>query len=219
MTGTTIPYDNMSTVSNPTPPTPFFTKCCFCIPIRMGCFILGYLSLLINVVHSILYLALTTYLSVSTHGFDHFDGPSNLDERQLAELDEMEKPILQRIELVMVIVLLANFIWLFINIACLVGLHKRRPGPVRMFVAFASVKLILSLAAYIFLMTTNNSSTQTTIAESFDFALAAYFILVYYVYSLQLEREEMQRIQHIPEAVNNLAFIYPSKLDKKTLVA
>ncbi|XP_031764990.1 uncharacterized protein LOC113509198 [Galleria mellonella] len=217
MTGSTIPYDNMST---PSKPLPFFTKCCFCIPLRIGCFILGYFSLVIKTVHTITLIGFTAYFGYTTHGFDHFDRPNDMDERRVAELDIMEKPILKRIELFFAIALLANFIWLFVNIACLVGLHKRRPGPVRLYVSFATFKLILSLVGIISLMGTDLTRVLTAIFEMFTFVLAAYFILVYYVYAMQLEREEFERQSNITfEHVKTIGDIYPTKLDKQNLVA
>ncbi|XP_059061679.1 uncharacterized protein LOC131854579 isoform X1 [Achroia grisella] len=216
MAGTTIPYDNMST---PEKSWPLFTKCCFCIPLRTGCFIMGYFSLVIKLLHTITLIGLIAYFGYTTHGFDHFNMPEGIDDHQKANLVNIERPILKRAELYFVIALLANFIWLFVNIGCLVGLHKKRPGPVRLYVSFATFKLILSLVAIVYLLGTNKGNLITIIAELFIILLSAHFILVYYVYVNQLERQEQDSESVNVEQVSNISHIYPTKLDKKTLVA
>lgn len=48
--------------------------------------------------------------------------------------------------------------------------------------------------------------------------LAAYFILVYYIYAVQLERELAENQERPEMTANDIAFIYPTKSDKQNLV-
>lgn len=48
--------------------------------------------------------------------------------------------------------------------------------------------------------------------------LAAYFILVYYIYAVQLERELVETQDRPEMTANDIAFIYPTKTDKQNLV-
>ncbi|XP_026328078.1 uncharacterized protein LOC113236285 [Hyposmocoma kahamanoa] len=196
-----------------------FTKCCCCIPLRTGCFILGYLNLVFNTFHTLALLTLTTYIGISTHGFDHFDsdGPHEV-LNEVPNIESVEKPFLNQIGVLLMVVLCANVAWLMINVACLVGLHKKRPGPIRIYVGFATGRLLLSLAGFVYLVMTSSATTHTIVAHSADIGLAAYFILVYYIYAVQLERE-LAETQERPEmTASDIAFIYPTKSDKQSLV-
>ncbi|XP_059061681.1 uncharacterized protein LOC131854579 isoform X3 [Achroia grisella] len=213
MAGTTIPYDNMST---PEKSWPLFTKCCFCIPLRTGCFIMGYFSLIIKLLYTIKLIGMIEYYGYSTHGFEYFEIPEDFDDQQIANLKIVQRPVLKRIELYFAIALVVNCIWLFVNIGCLVGLHKRRAGPIRLFVSLAIFKIILSPIAVIYLM---GGDSATIVIEIFIFLLSAHFILIYYVYANQMEREK-QDIQSVTiEHVPNISIVNPIKLDKQNLVA
>lgn len=48
--------------------------------------------------------------------------------------------------------------------------------------------------------------------------LAAYFILVYYIYAVQLERELAETLERPEMTASDIAFIYPTKTDKQSLV-
>ncbi|XP_059061680.1 uncharacterized protein LOC131854579 isoform X2 [Achroia grisella] len=214
MAGTTIPYDNMST---PEKSWPLFTKCCFCIPLRTGCFIMGYFSLVVKILHTITLIGITGYFGYTTQGFEHFNIPEDYDVRNLAKLRIIERPILKRAELYLIIALLANFIWLFVNIGCLIGLHKRRPGPVRLYVTLAIFKIILCPIAVKYLV---GVDIVTIAIELFMFVMSTHFILVYYIYAKQMEREAQQQdTESVIVEVPKISHIYPEKLDKQNLVS
>ncbi|CAK1589310.1 unnamed protein product [Parnassius mnemosyne] len=212
-----VPYDNMSTTSQS---ESLFTKCCCCIPLRIGCFILGYLNLIINLIHTLSLVTLTAYIAFSTHWFDHFDTDQPRTEIERAiEVKSLERPLLLHVEILLLIVLLMNIVWLVINVACLVGLHKKRPGPIKMYVTFATARLILMVLGLVYIIMPGHTSPQTIISYSVDLGLAAYFIFVYYIYAVRLEREENKN-QVMPEIKpNNVVFVYPPKIDKEALVA
>ncbi|XP_047998610.1 uncharacterized protein LOC125235982 [Leguminivora glycinivorella] len=211
----TLPYDTISTASQSRTES-LFTKCCCCIPLRLGCFILGYLNLVFNTYHTLALLTLATYIGITTHGFDHFDadGPRVVSD-QVPDIESVERPFLNQVGVLLMVVLCANIAWLLINVACLVGLHKKSLGPIRVYIGFATVRLLLSLAGFVYLVMSCNAGTQTIIIHSMDLGLAAYFILVYYIYAVHLERElEEARA----EPANDIAFVYPVKIDKEKLV-
>ncbi|CAG5038757.1 unnamed protein product [Parnassius apollo] len=212
-----VPYDNMSTTSQS---GTLFTKCCCCIPIRIGCFILGYLNLIINLIHTLSLVTLTAYIAFSTHWFDHFDiDQTRTETERVTEIKSLERPLLLHVEILLVIGLSMNIIWLVINVACLVGLHKKRPGPIKMYVTLATARLILVVLGLVYLIIPGHTSPQTIISYSVDLGLAAYFIFVYYIYAMRLEREENKN-QETPEIKpNDVVLVYPPKIDKQALVA
>ncbi|XP_073954218.1 uncharacterized protein [Choristoneura fumiferana] len=211
----TAPYDTISTTSQSRTDT-LFTKCCCWIPLRQGCFILGYLNLVFNTYHTLALLTLTTYIGITTHGFDHFDSdrPREVSD-QMPDIETIERPFLNQVGILLMVVLCANIAWLMVNVACLVGLHKKSPGPIRVYIGFATVRLLLSLAGFVYLVMTASASTQSIIIHSLDLGLAAYFILVYYIYAIHLEREIETRE---PEPAADVSFVYPVKIDKEKLV-
>ncbi|XP_063537672.1 uncharacterized protein LOC134747044 [Cydia strobilella] len=210
-----LPYDTMSTTSQPRTES-LFTKCCCCIPLRLGCFILGYLNLVFNTYHTLALLTLTTYIGITTHGFDHFDSDRpRMVSDQVPDIESVERPFLNQVGILLMVVLCANIAWLMINVACLVGLHKKSLGPIRVYIGFATVRLLLSLAGFVYLVMSCSAGTQTIVIHSLDLGLAAYFILVYYIYAVHLERElQLTR----PEPANDISFVYPVKIDKEKLV-
>ncbi|XP_063384550.1 uncharacterized protein LOC134670664 [Cydia fagiglandana] len=207
-------YDTISTTSQSRAES-IFTKCCCCIPLRLGCFILGYLNLVFNTYHTLALLTLTTYIGITTHGFDHFDSDRpNMVSDQVPDIESVERPFLNQVGILLMVVLCANIAWLMINVACLVGLHKKSLGPIRVYIGFATVRLLLSLAGFVYLVMSCSAGTQTIIIHSLDLGLAAYFILVYYVYAIHLERELDQTR---PGPTKDI-FVHPVKIDKEKLV-
>ncbi|CAK1542745.1 unnamed protein product [Leptosia nina] len=212
--------DTMSVTSRPT----VFTKCCFCIPLRIGCFILGYLSVIFNTLNTLGLLAVTTIIGVTTHGFDHYDPPDLDDTTTGPMIEAVERPYLNNIGVLLLVILAVNVAWLAINIACLVGLHKKRSGPIRVYVAFATSRLLFAFIGFIYVVMTAGYD-ERIIIHSIDLGLTAYFILVYYIYAMQLERDiaSVQATQAAEEKVpeiysTDVAFIYPTKIDKEKLI-
>ncbi|CAH2055930.1 unnamed protein product, partial [Iphiclides podalirius] len=207
---TVVPYDTISTTSQP---ESVFTKCCCCIPLRIGCFILGYLNLIFNSVHTLALFTLTTYIGLSTHWFDHFDleSPRTI-KGQSTEIELIERPLLIHVEVMLMVVLCANVAWLIITVICLVGLHKKRPGPIKVYITFAMARLILMFSGLVYLVFTGSTSTQSVVSYSVDLGLAAYFISVYYIYAIQLEREQIKNNE--TQNATDITFVYPTKIQK-----
>ncbi|KAL4706420.1 hypothetical protein ACJJTC_010903 [Scirpophaga incertulas] len=197
-----------------------FTKCCCCIPLRAGCFVLGYLNLIFNAFHTLGLLALTTYIGITTHGFDHYDpeGP-RMSPSMTPDVQSVEKPFLNQVGLLLMMILFVNVVWLVVSVACLAGLHKKRPGPVRVYVAFASGRLLLAAAGFIYLAMSSTTDIQVVLSHCIDIALTAYFIVVYYVYAVQLDRESVENQDNIEKDIGDISYIYyPLEVDKKNVV-
>lgn len=217
MDETSISYDNMS---NPPVSRPVFAKCLFCIPLRMGCLILGYLNLIATVLSIIAITGITLVLGYATHGFDHFDQPTEINLQQHPEFSKNSlRNFLILIEIFIAIALLMNFAWIVVDIACLIGVHKKRVGLFRLYISFASLRLIFILVGILYLVATNRSSLMAFAVEMFNFVLTAYFILIYYMYVKQTNIEENDKIYTISSHYNNnISDIYPTFIDKRKFV-
>ncbi|XP_075982409.1 uncharacterized protein LOC142980731 isoform X2 [Anticarsia gemmatalis] len=161
-----------------------FTKCCFCIPLRTGCFILGYLSLLLNLVITLFFVGSLAIMAILTHGFRYL----HLKQSQSGDMVPDEDPVDKaKLHMTIVLVILVGFLnvgWLMLNAFLLVGLHKKRPGPIKLHVTVATIRLLLSVLGLVTVHT-----TRTATFCWIEISLSAYFIMMYYAYAMQLERD------------------------------
>ncbi|KAG6442938.1 hypothetical protein O3G_MSEX002574 [Manduca sexta] len=172
---------------------------------------------LINTYHTLVLVTIATFFGVYTNGFDHIDSEpvtSSYDD----DVDD-QKSLYTVIGVLLMLVIIVNVLWLIINIACLVGLHKRRTGPVKVYIGFATVRLLLGMASFIHLTTAGKTQIDHIITYGIELTFAAYFLMVYYVYAKQLDRENLEAMQKDEAPVTDITFIYPIKLDKEQLVA
>ncbi|PZC72466.1 hypothetical protein B5X24_HaOG211125 [Helicoverpa armigera] len=131
---------------------------------------------------------------------------------------------------IIVLVGCLNVGWFVMNIVLLVGLHRKRPGHIKLHVCVATIRLVLSIAGVLIYgaHTTNSMlvccmeigvKTETKSIQ----ALSGYFILLYYVYAVQLEREQTTlrqikpEIRPVSQIVRDVIFNYPQAIDKVTL--
>ncbi|KAJ0172797.1 hypothetical protein K1T71_011936 [Dendrolimus kikuchii] len=187
-----------------------FSKCCCCIPLRTGCFVLGYLALISNCIRILSILGFALYVMFN-----------QTDEEYVNHFEIFIYELSAKSLYILVVVLLISLAWFAVNIAVLVGLHKRRPGPIKMYVGFASLRLILMLIGFIILVAGGETTINNFIYQSIDIGLTAYFVLVYYVYSIQLELEQAQRRPHpAPNAefITYDCLVYPTTLSEKHLI-
>ncbi|KAJ0172795.1 hypothetical protein K1T71_011934 [Dendrolimus kikuchii] len=211
---TNIPYDTMSITTR----CNSYTKCCFCVPLRLGCFILGYAALVFNCLRILSLVGVTLFFGIITHGFDHLDRDADAE----AQENDLDKRTLKYALIFFVAAIFISLVWLAVNIAALVGLHKKRPGPIRLYVGFASFRLALLLIGFIYLAVHGKTSARYICSHIIDLGLSAYFILVYYIYANQLEYQRAQQLPGpAPDAVsvNDVSFIYPKSLSEKHLIS
>ncbi|XP_004923805.1 uncharacterized protein LOC101737570 isoform X2 [Bombyx mori] len=190
-----IPYNTLSSTSS------LGKKYCHCLPLRICCFILGYLTMFTNVCNTGLLFTLTTYIGADTS--------------TLPALQSSETPLISGIEVVLLMTVI-NAAWLLVNIACVVGLHRRRPGNIKFYVLFAACRLVLVFAGLVYLTITVRS--PALMLHRLDIVVASFFIMVYNTYARQLENEK-QQIQARPEnQIRDVSFIDPRTMDDKKLI-
>ncbi|XP_059061689.1 uncharacterized protein LOC131854586 [Achroia grisella] len=214
MSGTKNPCNN----NKPSLPKPYIKTCCFCFPIRKGCFILGYLNL-VNTLLSLVYITYYTIMvSEATHGFDHFDVPFGIDVKLNPEYsEERMQDQLTKAEIILAVGLSMCVVWAIVNIICLVGLHMNRVGLIRVYLVFAFIRMILIMLRITYL---TSSELSIFVVEIFNFVLTAYFTLIYYSYVKQLEYKELLKI-YIVDArnmQNTVPQYYPTIIEEKTVV-
>lgn len=79
---------------------------------------------------TIFFMGITVYYAIKTHGFDYIDPPTPIDNGHpyTETLDNLIRSLdhdsINVIGCFLVFVTVFYFIWLAINIACLVGIHK-----------------------------------------------------------------------------------------------
>ncbi|CAH0591454.1 unnamed protein product [Chrysodeixis includens] len=210
---TAIPYENVY------PKTDlgcsFFTKCCFCIPLKTGCFVLGYISLVLNFVISMFFIGTLVFLGIYTHGFRYIRYKLDEDGEQIPDEDSLDRTKFNLTIIVILLVACLNVGWLVMNVVLLIGLHRKKPGHIKTHVTVASMRLILSMVGVLLYGAHTFNSMVFCYAE---IGLSAYFILLYYRYALQLERElKLADTPQVSDVVCNTVFSYPKTIDKTNL--
>ncbi|XP_059061698.1 uncharacterized protein LOC131854594 [Achroia grisella] len=174
---------------------PSVTRCCFWIPLRTGCIILGYLNLVSTLLSIIATITVTTILGYATNGFNHFDVSKEVEIQSVPQFSESsQQTVLFRIAWFITIILFTNFVWVIINAAWLIEVHKKRSGFFRVFISLASLRLIVIIIGNIYLLHSYGSfSLVTSIFEIINFVLTAYFIQIYSKYVKHMENEEFNK--------------------------
>ncbi|XP_047027625.1 uncharacterized protein LOC124635718 [Helicoverpa zea] len=196
------------------------TKCCFCIPLRTGCFILGYISLILNFIITLFFIGTLAFLAVYTHGFRYIYTKQNENGENVPDEDSMDSSKLNSTVAIIILVGCLNVGWFVMNIVLLVGLHRKRPGHIKLHVCVATIRLVLSIAGVLIY---GAHTTNSMLVCCMEIALSGYFILLYYVYAVQLEREQTTlrqikpEIRPVSQIVRDVIFNYPQAIDKVTL--
>ncbi|CAB3260137.1 unnamed protein product [Arctia plantaginis] len=209
MMATVTPYENLQPSQTFSP----FSKCCFCIPLRTGCFILGYTSLVINFIITMFYAGSLAIMAILTHGFRYIHVKQTPSGEVVPDVDSLDKAKLHMTIMVILLVGFLNVSWLMLNGFLLVGLHKKKPGPIRVHVTVATIRLLLSVLGII-TMNTNKIGFCWV-----EIALSGYFIMMYYTYAMQLDRENKSEEPKptADDVVTEIVFSYPKNIDKLKL--
>ncbi|KAJ8729048.1 hypothetical protein PYW07_006744 [Mythimna separata] len=211
---TTLPYENIYPKENEG--CSLFSKCCFCIPLKTGCFILGYISVTLNFFITLFYIGTLSFLAFYTHGFRYIRLKKNADGQMVPDSESMDKSRLGETVAVLFLVGFLNIAWFLMNIVLLIGLHRKRPGHIKLHVSVAAVRLALSIGGVV--MYGPHHTSHSMFVCCGEIALTAYFILIYYMYAVQLERElRPSEPRDVSDIVADVLSGYPQNIDKINL--
>ncbi|KAF9405641.1 hypothetical protein HW555_013714 [Spodoptera exigua] len=108
-----------------------------------------------------------------------------------------------------------NVIWFAMSIVLLIGLHRKRPGHIKVHVSAAVIRLLLSILCMFF---HGSHSTHSTLVCSIEIVFSAYFILLYYSYAILLEREQQEKNpKPVMEIIASVISKHSQSVDKVTL--
>ncbi|CAH2265195.1 jg26654 [Pararge aegeria aegeria] len=105
-----------------------FNTCCFCVPLRTGCLILGYLHLIASIILAIVSIVTLAAVGAVVASTD----PENINDSAVAAIIA-----------VYVIVLILVAVLLTFSILLVVGLHKERRGFVKAYLIYYLIFIIL----------------------------------------------------------------------------
>lgn len=142
-------------------PSLIFDKCCLCIDLKTGCFIIGYLNLIANII-----LIIFTGLSLGA-GI------------AIASEDE-EKYHRAGVIITAISGLLLLFLILFLAFAIvlLVGLHQDKAGHVKAYLIYSVVFTILYVIYAIINIAGGNANATQIVQQIISLLLNIYFLLV-----------------------------------------
>ncbi|XP_068630846.1 uncharacterized protein [Battus philenor] len=144
-----------------------FDKCCICIELRTGCFIIGYLQLVTQAI-----LAIVSIVGLMAGIV------------LLQKSDEENHKIGLILVIAFVIMLLMLVPYLAFTIVYVVGLHKNKPGHVKAYLIFSVA--FLFIYGVIIIAQIASGSTASFIQNIFYFLLNIYYLLVIRSYWLQM---------------------------------
>ncbi|KAF9805145.1 hypothetical protein SFRURICE_013338 [Spodoptera frugiperda] len=207
-----------------------FSKCCFCVPLETGCFILGYFSLILNFVISVYFVGTLFYMAFYNYDLEYLHNKVLKDGGTVTDYLDGSK-----IMTTVVVTILdggLNVIWFAMSIVLLIGLHRKRPGHIKFHVSVACIRLLLSIICAFFHGPYMAHSTLVCTVEIvfifilhkfnhiiFTFAVfSAYFILLYYSYAIMLERDQRPKNpKPVMEIIASVISKPPQHIDKVTL--
>ncbi|XP_023951470.2 uncharacterized protein LOC112055534 [Bicyclus anynana] len=140
-----------------------FDSCCFCIPLRTGCLILGYLHLIASIILAIVSIVTLAAVGAVIASTD----PAKIDESAVAALIA-----------VYVIVLILVAVLLTFSILLVVGLHKERRSFVKAYLIYYLIFIILYTIMFIVRCASLPPDVGYIIGTLIQILLSCYFLLV-----------------------------------------
>uniref|UniRef100_A0A2H1V4H0 SFRICE_010887 n=1 Tax=Spodoptera frugiperda TaxID=7108 RepID=A0A2H1V4H0_SPOFR len=190
-----------------------FSKCCFCVPLETGCFILGYFSLILNFVISVYFVGTLFYMAFYNYDLEYLHNKVLKDGGTVPDYLDGSK-----IMTTVVVTILdggLNVIWFAMSIVLLIGLHRKRPGHIKFHVSVACIRLLLSIICAFF---HGPYMAHSTLVCSVEIVFSAYFILLYYSYAIMLERDQRPKNpKPVMEIIASVISKPPQHIDKVTL--
>ncbi|XP_069360140.1 uncharacterized protein [Maniola hyperantus] len=134
-----------------------FSKCCFCVPLRTGCLILGYINLVASAILAILFIV----------------GLSAISQN-----DDANKNSVGTFVGVTVVTLLLVLALLTFSILLVVGLHKEKKTYVKAFLIYDLVFIVLYAILYVIKIATLPYDLGYILSTLAEILLSVYFLLV-----------------------------------------
>ncbi|CAH0664168.1 unnamed protein product [Spodoptera exigua] len=189
------PYENMY----PKQPQRYilFTRCCFCVPLETGCFILGYISLILNFIISLFFIGTLFFMAIYSQDFEHIHTKVIKDGEKTP--DFLDESTLMTTAVVTILDGGLNVIWFAMSIVLLIGLHR------------------VGKRAYV-LPDSKQSAPPIAFQNRGVTIFSAYFILLYYSYAILLEREQQEKNpKPVMEIIASVISKHSQSVDKVTL--
>ncbi|XP_041969236.1 uncharacterized protein LOC121726074 [Aricia agestis] len=182
----TAPYSNMKPKQQIKQIEPSF-KPCPCMPLRIACFIMGYMTLFYTSLISICLLGFLVWLITEVGVFDLKSGEFLLGDFLIGHMISIT-----------IFVMLLNIFALVLTIVCLVGIHQRRPRLMMWHISFTATRMLITVATlgYNLLAGLNFG---LLVGQLTDIGITTYYIYVFKSYMDQLHKE----IKEAPEKCDN----------------
>lgn len=152
-----------------------FDKCCFCVDLKTGCFIIAYLSLI-----GYIGMAVLGIIALTVGGAIVSDNESDKDDRNAGIMVMVVGGLF-----LLVTVLLLTFI-----VVLLVGLHKNKPGHVKAYLIYAGIFIGVSTILFITGAASGKHNASSIFQNIISILLSIYFLLVIRSQYLVMKRPE-----------------------------
>ncbi|XP_034832941.1 lysosomal-associated transmembrane protein 4A-like [Maniola hyperantus] len=141
-----------------------FDNCCFCVPLRTGCLILGYLQLIASIILAIVSIVTLVAVGAVVATAD-------------AQVDESAAAVAALIAVYVIVLILVAALLTF-SILLVVGIHKDRRGYVKAFLIYDLIFIIIYTIMYIVRCATLPPDVGYIVGTLIQILLNVYFLLV-----------------------------------------
>nr|XP_049700427.1 uncharacterized protein LOC126055412 [Helicoverpa armigera] len=148
-----------------------FNKCCFCIELRTGCLIIGYLNLIGNIV-----MILLSILGLAAAGVVTAQGK-----------DEDVQAVGAVMFAVVAIMLVFLILFLAFTIVLLVGLHQYKRGHIKAYLIYALIFIVLYIIMFFASFASEHIVAGNVVRDLISILLSIYFLLVIRSYYLKMD--------------------------------
>ncbi|KAF9823387.1 hypothetical protein SFRURICE_006600 [Spodoptera frugiperda] len=149
-----------------------FDKCCFCIELRTGCLIIGYLNLIGNIIAILMSIIGLAAAGVVTAEGDKEDGTQAVGAVALAVIG---------------ILLIFFILFLTFSIVLLVGLHKHKRGHIKAYLIYTVIFLVLYVIMFFAGFAASHINGGVVARDLISILLSIYFLLVIRSYYLKMD--------------------------------
>ncbi|CAB3227857.1 unnamed protein product [Arctia plantaginis] len=148
-------------------------KCCFCVELRTGSLIIGYLNLVWNIIVTLLVIVSMAAVGVAV---------SSISEREMNEEKHTIAVIAMVVFGAILLFLILNLIFI---IVLLVGLHKNKRGHVKAYLIYAFIFILFAIVMFISSIARGNPAGDI-IKNLLTLLFTIYFFVVIRSYYLKM---------------------------------
>lgn len=167
---------------------PQFESCCFCIPLRTGTLVLGYLHLigsLLGIILSSLMIvggAVVTSGNVDLGAKEYHFNENDKNALANEQVVKMAGVLALAVGIILLILFIVHIVFV---IFLLIGGHNSKPGHIKAYLIYSTVMVII--AVLLTIVSLIAAPSAAVVSHFISYAIEIYFLLVIRSYMIKLQ--------------------------------